>query len=95
MNNACHAADSAVSRVSRILHLVIVMNVLASEVCTHPPWGLLFAYDLALCAESSVEVKEELEKWRRVLEENGLKISRVKPKYTRPTHCQDKIYMLS
>ena len=49
------------------------MDVLASEVGTHSPWGLLFADDLALCAESSVEVEEELEKWRRVLEENGLK----------------------
>ena len=43
---------------------IIVMDVLASEVGTHPPWGLLFADDLALrlCAESSVEVEEELEK---------------------------------
>ena len=49
------------------LLFIIVMDVLASEVGTHPPWGLLFADDLALCAESSVEVEEELEKWRRVL----------------------------
>ena len=44
--------------------LVIIMDVLASDVGTHPPLGLLFADDLALCAESSVEVEEELEKWR-------------------------------
>ena len=73
--------------------LIIVMHVLESEVGTRPPWGLLFADDLALCAESSVEVEEALEKWRRVLEENGLKISKEKTKYMRPTHCQDKIYM--
>ena len=47
------------------LIFIIVMDVLASEVGTHPPWGLLFADDLALCAESSVEVEEELEKWRK------------------------------
>ena len=38
-----------------------------------PRWGLLFADELAMCAESSVDVEEELEKWRRVLEENVLK----------------------
>ena len=64
------------------------MDVLASVVGTHPPWGLLFADDLALCAVSSVEVKEELENWRNVLEENGLKISREKTNYPRPRHCQ-------
>ncbi len=29
-----------------------------------------------------------------MLEERGLKISRVKTKYLRPTNCQDKIYLL-
>ena len=67
---------------------------MASDVGTHLPWGLLFADDLALCAESSVEVYEELEKWRRVLEENGLNISRVKTKYLMPTNCNDNIYLL-
>ena len=70
------------------------MDVLTSEVCTHPPWGLLFADDLALCAESSVEVEEELEKLRRLLEENGLQISREKTKYLRLTNCKDNIYLL-
>ena len=72
------------------LLFIIVMDVLASEVGTH----LLFADDFALCAESSVEVEEELEKWRRVLEENGLKICRVKTKYLRPKNCKDNIYLL-
>ncbi len=76
------------------LLFIIVMDVLASEVGTHPPWGLLFADDIALCAESSVEVEEVLKKWRRVLEENGLKISRVKTKYLSPTNCEDNIYLL-
>ncbi len=41
------------------LLFIIVMDVLASDVGTHLPWGLLFADDLALCAESNVEVEEE------------------------------------
>ena len=45
---------------SLLLFRHIVMDVSASEVGTHPPWGLLFADDLALCAESSVELEEEL-----------------------------------
>ena len=76
------------------LLFIIVMDVLASEVGTRPPWGLLFADDLALCAESSTEVEDELEKWRRVLEENGLKINRKKTEYLRPRNCQDEIFLL-
>ena len=44
------------------LLIIIVMGVLASDVGAHPTWGLLFADDLALCAESIVEVEEKLEK---------------------------------
>ena len=76
------------------LLFIIVMDVLASEVGTRPPWGLLFADDLAICAESSTEVEYELEKWRRVLEENGLKINRKKTEYLRPRNCQDEIFLL-
>ena len=47
-----------------------------SEVGTHPPWGWLFADDLALCAESRVEVEEELEKLR-----SGLGKKRTKNKH--------------
>ena len=44
--------------------------------------------------ESSTEVEDELEKWRRVLEENGLKINRKKTEYLRPRNCQDEIFLL-
>ena len=63
------------------LLFITVMNVLASEVGTHPPWKLLFADDLDLRAESSVEVEDELWKWRRLLTDNGIKIRRWKIKY--------------
>ena len=45
-------------------------------------------------AGSSVEVEEELEKLTRVLEENGLKLSREKNNYLRPRRCQVDIYFL-
>ena len=41
---------------------IIVMDVLASDVGTRPPCGLLLADDIALCAESSVQTEDELEK---------------------------------
>ena len=75
----------------RPLPFIIVMDVLASEVGTRPPWGLLFADDLAICAESSTEVEDELEKWRRVLEENGLKINRKKTEYLRPRNMEGNV----
>ena len=80
----------------RPLLFIMVMYVLASDVGTHPPWGLLFADGFALCAESSVEVEEELEKLRRGLEENGLKISMEKTKYPRPRNSQvDIVYLFA
>ena len=57
-----------------------------------PRWGLLFADDLVLCGDSTVEVEDELEKWRRVLEENGLKNKQWES--LRPRNCQYKIYLL-
>ena len=39
-------------------------------------------------------MEDELEKWRRVLEENGLKINRKKTEYLRPRNCQDEIFLL-
>ena len=77
-------------------HCILVHHTCCIHaVCgTHPPpWGLLLADDLALCAESSVEMEEELEKWRKLLEENELKISREKTKYLRPRNGQDQIYI--
>ena len=61
------------------LLFIIVVDVLAREVGKHPPWGLLFADDLALSAESSLEVEEELEKMEKGAGRKRTKISRRKP----------------
>ena len=68
------------------LLFVIIMNVLAEEAKTKPPWALLFADDLVLVSETIEEVEEELERWRAVIENKGLRISRSKTQYLGPSH---------
>ena len=49
---------------------IIVMDVLAEEARTKPPWAMLFADDLVLVSET---VEEELERRGAVIENNGFK----------------------
>ena len=67
------------------LLFVIIMDVLADEARTKPPWAMLFADDLVLVSET---LEEELERWRAVIENKGLKISRSKTEYLVPSHQQ-------
>ena len=46
---------------------------------------MLFADDLVLVSET---VEEELERWRAVIENKGLRISRSKTEYLVPSHQQ-------
>ena len=57
---------------------VIVMDVLCSPISRGPPWNMLFANDIVLCGLSCQELNEDLESWRRVLEDSSFKISRKK-----------------
>ena len=56
------------------------MDVLDSSIQRDPPWAMLFA-DLVLCGESRLEVEQQLDSWREVLEENGMRMSRNKNEY--------------
>ncbi|GKD88737.1 retrovirus-related pol polyprotein LINE-1 [Tanacetum coccineum] len=49
------------------------------------PWCLIFADDIVLVSESteSLNIRLEIENWREVLEDNGLRVSREKTKYLR------------
>ena len=59
------------------------MDVLASTIQRDPPWAMLFADDLVICEESRLDVKQQLDSWRAVLEANGLRIIRKKTEYFR------------
>ena len=41
------------------LLFIIIMDVLASEIDTEPPWAMLFADDLVLCETSKATVERE------------------------------------
>ena len=60
------------------LLFIIIMDVLAEEASTKPPLAMPFADDLVLVSETAEEVEEELERWRAVVNNKGLRISRSK-----------------
>ena len=66
----------------------IIMDVLASSIQRYPPRTIIFADDLVICEESRLE--QQLERWREVLEENGLRISRKKTEL-RPAGSSEEV----
>ena len=52
---------------------------------------MIFADDLVMCEESRLEVEQQLDRWGEVLEENGLRISRKKTEYLRPTGSSEEV----
>ena len=68
-----------------------MMTVLASSIQRDPPWAMLFADDLVLCEESRLEVEQQLDSWREVLEGNGLRIGRKKTEYLRPAGSSEEV----
>ena len=57
------------------------MDVLTQNIEKDPPWAMMLADDLVLCAMTREEVEEDLETWRVVFERHGLKISRTKTEH--------------
>ena len=70
------------------LLFILIMDVLAEEARTKPPWAMLFADDLVPVSKTVEEVDEELERWRAIIENKGLRISRPKTEYLVPSHQQ-------
>ena len=68
------------------LLFIIIMDVLAEIARTKPPWAMLFADELVFVSETVEDVEEELERWKAVIEKQGLRISRSKTEYLVPSH---------
>ena len=68
------------------------MDVLVSTIQRDPPWAMLFADDLVIFEESRLEVNQQLDSWREVLEGYRLRISRKKTVYLRPAGSSEDVY---
>ena len=55
---------------------------------------MLFVDDLVLCENTRKEAEEQLEFWRKAIENNGLRISRSKTEYLPPSSSQDSTVKL-
>ena len=61
--------------------LPIIMDMLTKDVKKEAPWDMMFVDDIALCREDKDELEVSLERWRRVFEGRGLKVSWEKTEY--------------
>ena len=63
------------------LWFITIMDVVTENIEKDPPWAMMFADNLVLCAMTREEVDADLETWRVVFERHWLKISRTKTEY--------------
>ena len=54
----------------------IIMDVLTKDVRKEAPWDMMFVDDVVLCRENKEELEVSLERWRKVFEQRGLRVSR-------------------
>ena len=59
----------------------IIMDVLTKDARKEAPWDMMFADDVVLCREDKEELEVSLERWKKVFEERGLRVSRKKTEY--------------
>ncbi|XP_071687330.1 uncharacterized protein [Rutidosis leptorrhynchoides] len=60
-----------------------VLDELSQRIQGSISWCLILADDIVLVLESQDELNRRLEQWRNTLEQNGLRISRLKSEYLR------------
>nr|GEY30296.1 retrovirus-related Pol polyprotein LINE-1 [Tanacetum cinerariifolium] len=61
----------------------LILDELSRGIQEDIPWCLIFADDIVLVSESTEGLNTRLENWRKVLEDNGLRVSREKTEYLR------------
>ncbi|GKG24644.1 ataxia telangiectasia mutated family protein [Tanacetum coccineum] len=61
----------------------LILDELSRGIKENIPWSMVFADDIVLVAQSADGLNRRLESWRRVLEDNGLRVSRDKAEYLR------------
>ncbi|GJS41363.1 retrovirus-related pol polyprotein LINE-1 [Tanacetum coccineum] len=61
----------------------LILDEISRGIQEDIPWCMIFADDIVLIAESAEGLNSRLEKWRKALEDKGLRISRDKTKYLR------------
>ncbi|GKD14150.1 ataxia telangiectasia mutated family protein [Tanacetum coccineum] len=61
----------------------LILDEISRGIQEDVPWCMIFADDIVLIAESAEGLNSRLEKWRKALEDKGLRISRDKTEYLR------------
>nr|GEV60521.1 hypothetical protein [Tanacetum cinerariifolium] len=61
----------------------LILDELSRGIQENIPWCMIFADDIVLIAESAEGLNNRLERWRKALEVNGLRVSREKTEYLR------------
>ena len=60
---------------------LILMDVLTEGVRTEVPESIMFADDIVLCGGREIDMTEYLDRWRKSLEERGMRVSRPKTQF--------------
>ena len=64
-----------------LLLFVIIIYVITEEIEEGTPWTMLFADDLVFCDPDREMMELRLERWRKCMEKNELKVSRAKTEH--------------
>ena len=67
----------------------LIMDVISEGIRSKAPWEMLFADDIVLVCETKPELRRQLSRWKKVLEEKGFRISRTKTEYLQFNDYED------